>query len=286
MAHDRLRRLLPACLMARAACKCSFDANKAAGLADSAACTSRWEGRSVHGIPLRLLGSQYIHVADSDGTVTVKDADAYLMFDPSGSAFILAALPRTMMAREGWFRVDDGTLAMHFSDGDFARECSIPLDLARATMTLPFKLFSAGAGSSTWRLQVNGLAVRSYAIYNAFLAARGLSEKAAIAPAATYARAFETQDLDAESPGRSGAGAEAETSTCKALEPSSLSKVSETSSGLSFEYVNGPNDSIQFITRDNRDWTVGSSFHAFAWRPFLERLRDFLWGEAPSPRRE
>jgi hypothetical protein len=218
----------------------------------------------------------YQHVADSDGAIAVDGAEALLMFHPSGSAFILATLPRTMLAREGQFRVDGEALAIRFQDGDFAREGFVALDLSRATMVLPWKLYSNGEGRSTWRLQADGLAVRSYAVYNAFTAARGASEERAIAFAAAYARAFVARPPGSEPPGQTEVEAKPENSSCRAIEPFRLSSVAESSSGLSFDFEAGPRESVLLSCSSNRPWAPASSFSQFARRGWLPRLWDRL----------
>ena len=104
------------------------------------------------GIPLALVASLYLHVEDSDGTKTPAEGEALLAFHPTGAAFLAIASgkeePRIF---EGSFALRGGKLALHFGSKGFVREARFPIDLGAPTIAVPFKLYSRGAGSSTWR---------------------------------------------------------------------------------------------------------------------------------------
>jgi hypothetical protein len=105
----------------------------------------------ANGIPLALLSARYKHVADR-GAKPSEDQYAMLVFHPSRSTFLLVE-PRggKLKAYEGTFFYRGGKLHLSFASKGFQRSVTTPLDLAAAEVTLPFRMFSAGGGTSTWR---------------------------------------------------------------------------------------------------------------------------------------
>lgn len=106
--------------------------------------------RLVDGIPLALLSSAYEHVGDT-GTNASEHQHAKLLFHPSGAAFLIRDVEgKKLRAFQGSFSYRAGVVRLRFATDGFRRAASFPLDLAAAEVTLPFKVFSTGTGSSTW----------------------------------------------------------------------------------------------------------------------------------------
>lgn len=108
--------------------------------------------RMVNGIPLALVSSAYSHVKESGAAVAPDERYAKLLFHPSGAAFLLLESgDRKLKAYEGTFSFRRAALNLRFASRGFSLNASFPLDLAAADVTMPFKVFSAGKGASTWQ---------------------------------------------------------------------------------------------------------------------------------------
>jgi TonB family protein len=107
--------------------------------------------RQVNGIPLALLSSAYAHVEESGVATALPERWAVLLFHTSGSAFLLMGRgDQEDKAYEAKFSYSRGVLDLRFASREFARSASFPLDLAASQVTMPFQVFSAGKGMSTW----------------------------------------------------------------------------------------------------------------------------------------
>lgn len=137
-----------------------------------------------------LLPFTYYLVRDSDGTQPAPGAVVVMGFEPQGAAHIYAADADDAMAYSGTYSYDQGRLALRFADPDFTVEAGVALDPAAESVTMPFQVFSAEPGSSTWRRERQGIAHNLRLVYQAALRGDGLTEAQAFQRALSYAQAM------------------------------------------------------------------------------------------------
>lgn len=107
---------------------------------------------AVNGIPLALLSFAYVHTGESGVATVPPERYAELVFHPSGTVFLLVgAQISTERAFEGTFSYRGGALSLRFASREFARSGSFSLDLSADEVAMPFQVFSAEKGTSTWK---------------------------------------------------------------------------------------------------------------------------------------
>ncbi len=100
-----------------------------------------------------LVPITYSLVQDSDGTMPISGSQLFLTFEPSGTALLLVATDTDGLSYQGTYTFSNNTLHLTFSDPDFSRDNTFALDPTSKTVTMPFKVFSDGSGTSIWNRQ-------------------------------------------------------------------------------------------------------------------------------------
>jgi hypothetical protein len=139
-----------------------------------------------------LFVSSYRHVSDSDGAQTVEGGETWMAFHSSGAAFLLAATETDAIAREGTFQLDAANaMSLRFATEDFSCDAHFSIDPAAETVTFPFKVFSSGNGTSTWKRDPDGepLARTLSILFQSATLSRETSTSDAVAFAAAHADA-------------------------------------------------------------------------------------------------
>ena len=105
---------------------------------------------SGQGTPGSILDVAYSLQRDDGGKAPGKDTTLTLFFEPKGKAILLAASDSDMLAHHGTYSYGGGKLTLKFTADDFHPDTSFPLDLGRPQVQMPFQVFSANKGTSTW----------------------------------------------------------------------------------------------------------------------------------------
>lgn len=108
--------------------------------------TSQNQGAS----PIQNL---YYHVSDDDGTTPTKDTDVILLFEPDGHSLIYVQSTSDQLAFRGTWTFNQGQLSLRFDSEEVRANVTFALDLHQDEITIPFRIFAAGKGSSKWRRQ-------------------------------------------------------------------------------------------------------------------------------------
>ncbi len=136
-----------------------------------------------------LLPLAYTHVQDSDGGAPNAGVEVTLLFEPNGVTQLYVAGETDAIAYKGTYGYSGGKLSLKFSDADFKPDVSVALDTAQGTVTLPFKVFSEGAGTSSWQRK-RVLPQHTFsAIFKAALINENLTVDAALDRVVAYANA-------------------------------------------------------------------------------------------------
>ncbi|NVN93428.1 MAG: PASTA domain-containing protein [Desulfuromonadales bacterium] len=100
-----------------------------------------------------LVPITYSLVKDSNGTVPSSGVHIYLAFEPSGTALLVIATDTDGLSYQGSYSFGSNTLTLAFTDPDLSVNKTFALDPSASTVTMPFKVFSSGVGTSTWNRQ-------------------------------------------------------------------------------------------------------------------------------------
>lgn len=95
----------------------------------------------------------YYHVSDDDGTKPIKDTDVILLFEPDGHSLIYVQSTSDQIAFCGTWAYNKGQLSLRFDSEEVRANATFALDLQQDEITMPFRIFSSGKGSSKWRRQ-------------------------------------------------------------------------------------------------------------------------------------
>lgn len=87
---------------------------------------------------------------DDNGTKPKKDTDVILLFEPSGKALLYVQNLTDMLAHHGTWKFDKGVMRLRFQAEELNVDSVFPLDLNQEKVTMPFRIFSEGKGSSQW----------------------------------------------------------------------------------------------------------------------------------------
>lgn len=101
------------------------------------------------------LSGTFRLVKDSNGTTPRTGATVDLTFRGDGTFSLRAVQPGETMEDKGTFLVRGGTITMDFQELDKGHQ-SGPYTLAGDMLTLPFQMFSDGAGTSLWKSTSSG----------------------------------------------------------------------------------------------------------------------------------
>ncbi len=186
-------------------------------------------GPGTGGTAKALLPLSYYHIRDSDGTAPKDSTVVTLLFEPGGTAQLYVANATEAIAYKGTYSYAAGKLALKFSDADFKPDVSFTLDTAQGTVTLPFKIFSEGAGSSTWERKRLSPQHNFSAIFKAALINENQTVDGAIDRVVAYASAL----IEARTADKRAAV------TLASLGPE-LTAVEKTPNGVRVKYDNGP----------------------------------------------
>ena len=176
-----------------------------------------------------LIPISYTHIKDSDGGAPNPGNTVTLLFEPESVAQLYVASPTDAIAYRGSYSYAGGRLTLKFNDADFKPDATFPLDTAQETVTLPFKVFSEGAGSSTWKKERLLPQYNFSAIFKAAL----INEKATVDGAIDRVVGYANAVIEAQGAAK---GMVAKTS---ASSPT-LTAVEKMPNGVKVRYDNGP----------------------------------------------
>jgi hypothetical protein len=116
-------------------------------------------------------------VMDSSGTTPAAGNTVTLMFEPPNLAHLLALDTNTYASLEydGTYTMSATSLTVSFKASGFDRGGTISFDPTKSTLTLPFQVFSADAGTSTWNRDVAFVAQNVQDLFEALSAATPLT---------------------------------------------------------------------------------------------------------------
>lgn len=142
--------------------------------------------------PLPLSLTAYRHVRDSDGSATVQGGETWLGFHFSGAAFLVVSTDDDGLSYEGTYSTAAGGVKLHFAADGFARDGEFTFDPSALEVTLPFKVFSEGPGSSTWERadDAERLPLLFFLFFDGATYARTAEPEAAIDFAAAHAESL------------------------------------------------------------------------------------------------
>jgi hypothetical protein len=114
-----------------------------------------------------LVRVAYSLVSDSGGGHPNPGAEVDLIFGAGNEVFLYLADATEALAEDGTYSYTGGQLSVHISTPDLTAIATFPLNLSASQVTMPFKVFSSGAGTSLWDRESMDLAPGIQAVYNA-----------------------------------------------------------------------------------------------------------------------
>jgi hypothetical protein len=129
--------------------------------------TSSAAGQATLGPRTGLEHSVYFLVADSSGTKPAEGSWVTLLFEPGGAAIVSARSATDALAHHGTWSYQGGTLVLKFTAEDLTVDASFALSLGDNSVTMPFQVFSADAGSSTWSRGQMSLVSEAFEVFEA-----------------------------------------------------------------------------------------------------------------------
>ena len=114
-----------------------------------------------------LMPLAYYFSKDSDGTVVRSGGIVMLLFEPNGIVDLYVSVVDDGIAYQGTYVYNSGKLTLKFTDPDLTRNATFTFDPTKSSLTIPFKIFSEGSGSSSWTRQAPPLIGRLSAIFKA-----------------------------------------------------------------------------------------------------------------------
>jgi hypothetical protein len=122
-----------------------------------------------------LVRVAYSLVRDSGGGHPNPGAEVDLIFAAGDEALLYLADPTEALAEDGTYSYSNGQLSIHISTPDLKAIGDFPLSLSASQVTMPFKIFSSGKGTSLWAREPMDLGQGIQAVYNAVTNASTLS---------------------------------------------------------------------------------------------------------------
>jgi hypothetical protein len=200
-----------------------------------------------------LYPISFHYIQDSDGGKAGAGVDVVMVFEPNGIADLYVARDAEAIARKGRYSFNDGRLALTFTDADFKPDVSFTLDTSRGTVTMPFKAFSQGTGSSTWRLERDSPEFTMQVIFNSATLAENLTTPKAIERVTGYANALKSIAASKPVLGKSS------------IAPRwKITDVQPLDNGVRIQYANGPYLNValfSWTTGDGTELTTGPLFN-------------------------
>ncbi|MBS1913078.1 MAG: hypothetical protein JST22_13910 [Bacteroidetes bacterium] len=137
-----------------------------------------------------IIPLTFYHVQDSDGGKAGDGVDVVMQFEPNGIADLYLARATDALAYRGTYSFSGGKISLKFTADDFKPDVSFTIDTSKATITMPFKVFSTGNGTSTWQLARVPVEQNLSVIFNSSTYAENLSTDQALDRAVAYANAM------------------------------------------------------------------------------------------------
>ncbi len=213
-----------------------------------------------------MLPLSYSYVRDSDGGRAKDGVEVMLLFEANGVAQLYVAGEDDAIAYRGSYTYAGGTLALKFTDADFSHDVTVGLDTAQGTLSLPFKLFSDGSGTSAWEKKRFLPHHNFSAIFKAALINESLSIDAALDRVMAYAHAIIN----------TGRAAKRSLALAAAGDPV-LTAIEKTPNGVKVQYNNGPWNYILLYS-----WPVGANTAPLQPGPLASDPRVHLDPQSPS----
>ena len=185
-----------------------------------------------------LLPLTYYHIKDSDGGHGKSGVITVLLFEPNGICQLHLADDLDVLAYRGSYSYSAGKLTLKFTGSDFHPSVKFSLSTSASQVTMPFKVFSTGNGTSKWQRTSVSVGTRLMFIFKGAVINEGLSNDQAMARAVAYAQAIIAQGTtDAAATSYLGASAQP---------APKLSGINPVMNGVELQYDNGPWTKVQF----------------------------------------
>jgi hypothetical protein len=194
----------------------------------------------------------YFLTEDSSGTKPSSGTQIELMFEPDGRATLYAVSSTDELSHHGTWQYEDGRLSLKFTAEDFKPDATFQLSLADNTVTMPFQVFGAGAGTSTWKRGSLSVVPKTLAVFAADAADQdggttpdqALDEAVGVAQAMIDSGDPNVDVVPVASTGQFRLTSARRTSTDAGLSVGSpspnIDSVTKLQDGLHIEYENGP----------------------------------------------
>jgi hypothetical protein len=114
-----------------------------------------------------LVRLAYSFVSDSGRGHPNPGAEVDLIFAAGDEVLLYLADPTEALAEDGTYSYSNGQLSIHISTPDLKAVATFPLSLSTSQVTMPFKVFSPGTGTSLWDREPMDLGQGIQAVYNA-----------------------------------------------------------------------------------------------------------------------
>lgn len=92
----------------------------------------------------------YRHVKDSDGSTFAAGTDGVFCFEPNNIMHLYVGSDKEAASVAGEYSIENNKLHIVITDEYFPVDKIFPADTSAKTITMPFKVFSEGQGTSTW----------------------------------------------------------------------------------------------------------------------------------------
>lgn len=93
----------------------------------------------------------YKHVKDADGSTFAAGTDGVFSFEPNNILHLYVGSDKEAASVAGEYSIEGNKLHIVIKDEYFPVDATFPVDTSAATITMPFKVFSDGSGTSTWQ---------------------------------------------------------------------------------------------------------------------------------------
>jgi hypothetical protein len=162
--------------------------NADGGAVDDAGALGSDDGGS--GGPLSISEVALQFVSDDSGATGSAGGEIVMVFEPGGVVDFYNADDQNAAAFTGSYSYDGAMMTLQLTATDFSRSATFALDLSQPDVTIPFRVLSADAGSSTWQVTAPSVAHNLFVVAQAAMIGDAADPDAALDRMVAYGNAL------------------------------------------------------------------------------------------------